>query len=337
MKILVTGGAGYIGSHTVVELVEAGYEPVVVDNFANSDKSVLKNLEKLIGKPVSFYQLDYRDVTKLRSVMEKEAIGGIIHFAAYKAVGESVAYPLKYYENNVNGFIDLLRLVKGLDWPVNLVLSSSCTVYGNPDRLPVTEDSPVKPAESPYGATKQIDEMILKDVAASANLKALALRYFNPIGAHPSALIGELPIGTPANLVPFVTQTAAGWREQLTVYGDDYPTNDGSCVRDYIHVVDLAKAHVKALRYLETKSAKTYDTVNIGTGRGVSVLELIKTFENATGEKLPYAIGPRRKGDVIATYASAAKAKKLLGWEAEKSLSGALRDAWRWQQTLDRP
>lgn len=332
--VLVTGGAGFIGSHTVVELATSGYRPVIVDNFNNSEPFVLKHLEKLVGQPVTCYEQDYRDFTKLRRVIDKEKVSGIIHFAAFKQVGESVEQPLKYYDNNVAGFVGLMGLCESAGLK-NFVFSSSCTVYGEPDKLPVTEDSPVKPAASPYGATKQMDEIILRDAAGvSKSFNAISLRYFNPIGAHPSALIGELPKGTPANLVPLVTQTAAGIREKLLVYGNDYPTADGSNVRDYLHVVDLAKAHVQALSYLESKPVAFYDVVNLGTGKGSSVLEVIKTFQEVTGVKLNYEITDRRPGDVIATYASVDKATKVLGWKAEKNLADALSDAWRWQQSL---
>ncbi len=332
--ILVTGGAGFIGSHTVVELVNAGYRPVIVDDFSNSERSVIENLQKLLGQGITYYEQDYAHQSKLRKIIEDEKVDGIIHFAAFKQVGESVKEPLKYYANNVSGLIGLLELanVYGIK---NFVFSSSCTVYGEPKKLPVTEDSPLQPAESPYGATKQMGELILRDsVAASSALNAISLRYFNPIGAHPSALIGELPRGVPANLVPFITQTAAGLREKLTVYGDNYPTEDGSCVRDYIHVVDLAKAHVSALSLLESKPSAYYDVVNIGTGKGSSVLEVIKTFESVAEVKLSYEIGPRRKGDITSTYASVGKASGLLVWKASKTLEDSLADAWRWQQTL---
>ena len=333
-SILVTGGAGFIGSHTVVELVAAGYRPVIVDNFSNSEHFVIERLEQLTGQKISCYEQDFQDIDKLKEVIDKEQIRGIIHFAAYKLVGESVSDPLKYYGNNVVGLIKLLELVE-TSHVKHFVFSSSCTVYGNPDTLPVTEDSPVKPAESPYGATKQIGEMVLKDASVvSKGFNAIALRYFNPVGAHPSALIGELPKGIPANLVPFVTQTAAGLREKLIVHGNDYPTEDGSCVRDYIHVVDLAKAHVKALSRLENQSPASYDVVNLGTGKGSSVLEVIHTFEQVTGQKLSYEIGPKREGDIISTYAAVNKAREILGWQAEKTLADALSDAWRWQQTL---
>jgi UDP-glucose 4-epimerase len=333
-KIIVTGGAGYIGAHTVVELFSAGYEPVIVDNFSNSDVSVIKRLEKLTDKSITYYNQDFQDLDAMEKVIDEEQPEGIIHFAAFKAVGESVDQPLKYYRNNVSGLIELLSLLDKKSVK-NFVFSSSCTVYGNPDSLPVNEEAPVKPASSPYGATKQTDESILKDYTyVSQSLNALALRYFNPIGAHPSALIGELPIGVPANLIPFVTQTAAGLRDKLTVYGGDYPTEDGSCVRDYIHVVDLARAHLKALAYLEKQPPKFFDAINVGTGKGTSVLEVIKTFEQVSGVKLNYEIGPRREGDVIASYAAVNKAKQELGWSSEKTIKDALTDAWRWQKTL---
>lgn len=332
--ILVTGGAGFIGSHTVVELVSAGYRPVIVDDFSNSERSVIENLQKLLGQSVTYYEQDYAHQSKLRKIIEDEKVDGVIHFAAFKQVGESVKEPLKYYTNNVSGLVGLLEManVYGIS---NFVFSSSCTVYGEPEKLPVTEDSPLQPAESPYGATKQMGETILRDtVTVSQTLNAMALRYFNPIGAHPSALIGELPRGVPANLVPYITQTAAGLRDQLTVHGDDYSTPDGSCVRDYIHVVDLAKAHVSALSLLESKPSAYYDVVNIGTGKGSSVLEVIKTFESVNDLKLNYSVGPRRKGDITSTYASVGKAEGLLGWTAEKTLEDSLSDAWRWQQNL---
>lgn len=333
-NILVTGGAGFIGSHTVVELINAGYRPIIIDNFSNSDRQVLDRLQEITGQNISSYDHDYQNEAFLKDVINNESVEGIIHFAAHKAVGESVQQPLKYFQNNVAGLITLLKIMEEAGTP-NLVFSSSCTVYGEPDSLPVTEDAPIKPATSPYGATKQMDETIIRDTTAAANkLKSLSLRYFNPIGAHESALIGELPIGTPANLVPFLTQTVARIREKLTVYGNDYPTPDGTCIRDYIHVVDLAKAHVKALEHIAKQQPKYYDTCNIGTGKGSSVLEVIKAFEKATGKKVPYEIGPRREGDVVATYASAEKANSMLGWKAEKTLEQALSGAWRWQQTL---
>jgi UDP-glucose 4-epimerase len=336
-NILVTGGAGFIGSHTVVELVAAGYNPVIVDNFNNSEESVLERLKQITGRGIFCYRQNYQDKEALISVIEKASIDGVIHFAAYKAVGESVENPLKYFQNNVAGLITLLETLEEMGVP-NLVFSSSCTVYGEADKLPLTEASPIKPAASPYGATKQMGEIIIKDTTlASKKLRSIALRYFNPIGAHPSALIGELPIGVPSILVPFITQTVAGWREELSVFGNDYPTLDGTCIRDYIHVVDLAKAHVKALEHLDKQSPQYFDVFNVGTGKGSSVLEVIQTFEQATGKKVPYKIGPRRPGDIIASYANAGKAKSQLSWQSEKTLRDALADAWRWQQTLQKP
>jgi len=335
MNILVTGGAGFIGSHTVVELVNAGYNPIIIDNFNNSEHFVIKRLEAITSRPIKVYEFDYADIPKTKQVLINEDIAAIIHFAAYKQVGESVKEPLKYYQNNVAGLVNFLKLINDLGKASRFVFSSSCTVYGEPDKLPVSEESPTKPAISPYGSSKQMAETIIRDLALSSpHLGALSLRYFNPIGAHPSSLIGELPKGVPANLVPYITQAAAGLRDSLTVFGDDYPTTDGSCVRDYIHVVDLAKAHVQALNYLETKPAGFYDVFNIGTGQGSSVLEVIKTFETVSGVKLNYKIGPKRQGDVISTYASVNKANKLLGWKAEKSLADALIDAWHWQQNI---
>jgi UDP-glucose 4-epimerase len=334
-NVLVTGGAGFIGSHTVVELAAAGYRPIIVDNFSNSEKQVLEGLSQITGQDIVCYEQDYRDQAKLAAIFKNESVDGVIHFAAYKAVGESVEQPLKYYSNNVAGLVGLLETMENSGVP-RLIFSSSCTVYGNPDKVPVTEDSPVKPPASPYGATKQMGEAIIKDaVSASKNLRALALRYFNPIGAHPSAKIGELPLGVPNCLVPYITQTAAGIREQLTVNGDDYETPDGTCIRDYIHVVDLAKAHVKALEYIADKPGGLYDYINFGTGKGSSVLDVIKTFEEVSGVQLPYKIGPRRDGDTVSVYADVDKARKMLGWKTEKTLKEALADAWRWQQTLN--
>ncbi|HVX58899.1 MAG TPA: UDP-glucose 4-epimerase GalE [Candidatus Saccharimonadales bacterium] len=332
-NVLVTGGAGFIGSHTVVELASAGYRPVILDNFSNSDPSVIEKLESIIGSKISTYKGNFQDSKLLANIFSVEKIDGIIHFAAYKAVGESVEKPLEYYDNNVSGLISLLEFLRSRKISA-FIFSSSCTVYGEPDKLPIKEDAPVKPAESPYGATKQMGEIILRDTTRSGGLRSMALRYFNPIGAHPSAEIGELPRGVPANLVPFITQAAAGLRDELTVFGDDYPTPDGTCIRDYIHVVDLAQAHIKALEYVAAQPGHFYDVCNIGTGIGTSVLETIKTFEKITGQKVPYKIGPRRAGDVVAAYASVDKANKLLGWKAEKTLADALSDAWRWQQAL---
>lgn len=333
-KILVTGGAGFIGSHTVVELHNAGYEPILIDNFDNSVPSALQGIKNITGKDFVFYHADCNDPKMFRKIFLEHKIDGIIHFAANKAVGESVKNPLKYYHNNLNSLVNLLESM--LEAKVNnLVFSSSCTVYGQPEKLPVTENAPVQQAESPYGNTKQISEEIIKDTCqAQSHLRAISLRYFNPIGAHPSAEIGELPLGVPGNLVPFITQTAVGIRQSLTVFGNDYNTSDGSCVRDYIHVVDLAKAHVKAFELLDKKNAGHYDFFNIGTGKGSTVLEVVKAFEKVAGEKLNYQIGPRRAGDVEQVYAAVDKSSQVLGWKTELSLERALEDAWRWQKKL---
>lgn len=336
MKILVTGGTGFIGSHTVVELSAAGFEPVLMDNFDNSQPSVLDGLEKILGFRPAFYEADCNSPEAFLRIFEMEkTIAGVIHFAAHKAVGESVQNPLKYYRNNIGSLLSLLEAARKAGIP-NLVFSSSCTVYGEPEGLPVDESYPILPAQSPYGNTKQICEEILRDAVSSGmNFKVLSLRYFNPVGAHPSAEIGELPIGVPGNLVPFVVQTAAGWREQLSVFGDDYQTPDGTCIRDYIHVVDIAKAHVKALQFLQSNASPSlYDWINLGTGKGSSVLEVVQAFEKVSGRKLNYRIAPRRSGDVEKIYASTEKADKVLGWKTELSLEDALADAWRWQQKL---
>lgn len=333
-NILVTGGAGFIGSHTVVELFKAGYRPVIVDNFSNSDESIVDGVKKIIGTKIKVYKNDFQDKAALKKIFKKEAIEGVIHFAAAKAVGESVEQPLKYYNNNVSGLITLLEVMEESK-VANFVFSSSCTVYGEADLQPITEKAQFKPAESPYGATKQMGEIIVSDATkASKQLKSLSLRYFNPVGAHPSGLIGELPIGVPANLVPYITQTAAGIRHELTVFGNDYPTADGTCVRDFIHVVDLAKAHISALKHVMQQKKKYSNAINVGTGKGNSVLEVIKTFEKVNKQKVPYKIGLRRKGDIISAYASVSKAKKILGWEATYDLATALKDAWHWQQSL---
>lgn len=333
-NILVTGGTGFVGSHTVVELYEAGYQPIILDNFSNSNKSVLAGINKIVGKKPVFYEGDFQDKNLLANIYKEIKFDGVIHFAAFKAVGESVEQPLKYYKNNVVGLVDMLEFLIEYKVP-DLVFSSSCTVYGEPDALPVNESEPIKPAESPYGATKQMCEEIIKDTTKSSNLlKSISLRYFNPIGAHPSALLGELPIDIPANLVPFITQSAAGLRKELTVFGDDYPTGDGSCIRDYIHVVDLARAHIKALDHLTKQPVSYYDVFNLGSGHGNSVLELINLFEKVTNAKVPYKIGPRREGDVIATYADASRANKELGWNCKLTIEDSLKDAWRWQQKL---
>ncbi|WP_179412491.1 UDP-glucose 4-epimerase GalE [Mucilaginibacter sp. E4BP6] len=334
-KILVTGGLGFIGSHTVVELVNSGYEPVIIDNLSNSDIKILDQLTKIIGYKPSFYQLDLRDEIAIKELAEKESdVTGIIHFAAYKAVGESVREPLKYYRNNFSSMLNLLEAYYGK--PLNFVFSSSCTVYGQPDELPVTENAPVKAAQSPYGNTKQVAEEILKDMIASgSNYKVVALRYFNPVGAHESALIGELPIGVPQNLVPFITQTAIGKREKITVFGNDYNTPDGSCVRDYIHVVDLAKAHVAALKLMEQPDFAGYDVFNIGTGQGTTVLQIINAFESATGVKLNYSIGPRREGDVEQVWGDVTKSTKKLGWAATLGIGDMMQSAWEWEKYIN--
>ena len=330
-NILVTGGLGFIGSHTVVELFNAGYQPIIVDNLCNSEESVLSGIEKIIGTKPVFYKQDFQDKKLLKKIFKDHGIDGVIHFAAFKAVGESVEKPLDYFQNNVVGLVSLLEAIEESNIN-NLIFSSSCTVYGEPDQLPITEKSPLKQAESPYGATKQMGEVIIADTTkASLHLRSLSLRYFNPIGAHTSAEIGELPKGVPENLVPFVTQAAAGLRDELTIFGDDYPTPDGTCIRDYIHVVDLAKAHVKSLEYIARQKAGLYDTCNVGTGKGSSVMEVIQTFEKTTGQKVPYKIGPRRSGDIIQTYAAVDKAEKVLSWKSELSLADALKDAWNWQ------
>lgn len=334
-KILVTGGMGYIGSHTVVELVNAGYEPVIVDDLSKSHPKILDQLTTILGfKPV-FHQLDLCDPKAVNSLLTAEPnIEGIIHFAAFKAVGESVKLPLNYYHNNIFSLVNLLQAFYSK--PVNFVFSSSCTVYGQPDENPVTENAPVQPAQSPYGNTKQIAEEILKDMIASggSQYKVISLRYFNPVGAHDSALIGELPIGTPQNLVPFVTQTAIGKREKLTVFGDDYNTPDGSCIRDYIHVVDLAKAHVAALKLAAKDEFTGYDVFNLGTGNGSSVLEVIKTFERVNNIKVNYEIGPRRPGDVEQVWGDVTKSTEKLGWTAELNLDAMMASAWEWEKYL---
>ncbi len=335
MKIAVTGGTGYIGSHTVVELQSAGFEPVIVDNLYNSNQEVLQGLYNITGRDIPFYNIDCTQEQAVRELFEKEKFDGVIHFAAYKAVGESVAEPLKYYENNLGSLIVLLKVMQEFGVS-NFVFSSSCTVYGQPDTLPVTEDTPRLPATSPYGNTKAISEDIIRDfVFSKPAIKAISLRYFNPVGAHPSAEIGELPLGVPNNLVPYLTQAAAGLRDTLVVFGDDYDTADGTCVRDFIHVVDLAKAHVKALELLNGQSEPNYyDVFNVGTGQGNTVLELIKTFEEANNLKLNYHIGPRRPGDVEKIWAQSDKANTVLKWKTEKTLADSLRDAWRWQQKI---
>ncbi|NBA84745.1 UDP-glucose 4-epimerase GalE [Emticicia sp. CRIBPO] len=335
MKILVTGGAGFIGSHTVVELLNAGFSPVIIDDLSNSKKSVLQGLKNITGIDLPFYEGDCNDRDLLKKVISAEGIEGVIHFAAYKAVGESVDQPLKYYRNNVGSLVTLLEVLSELKIK-NLVFSSSCTVYGQPDIVPVSESTPRKPAESPYGNTKTIGEDILRDtIKSGAALSIISLRYFNPIGAHPSAEIGELPTGVPNNLVPYITQTAIGIRKKLTVFGNDYNTKDGSNVRDFIHVVDLAKAHVSALNLLKKSEAPFYDVFNVGTGTGNSVLEIIETFEKVNDLKLNYEIGPRRSGDVEQIYGNVDKARDIMGWQVEKTLDDSLRDAWAWEKKIN--
>jgi len=335
-KILVTGGTGYIGSHTVVELQKEGFEVIIVDNLSNSNIEVLNGIEKITGIRPAFENIDCVDYVSLDRMFEKyNNVEAIIHFAASKAVGESVEKPLLYYRNNLVSLINLLQLMP-IHKVRNFVFSSSCTVYGQPDILPVTEDAPIKPALSPYGNTKQIGEEIIRDtIYANSGLNSIILRYFNPVGAHASAEIGELPNGVPNNLMPFVTQTAIGMRKQLQVFGDDYNTPDGSCIRDYIHVVDLAKAHVVAVkRLLESKSKKNVEIFNLGTGRGLSVLEIIETFERVNGVKVPHKIVGRREGDIEKVWADPSYANNELGWKATETLEETLRSAWAWEQNL---
>ncbi|OUR92603.1 UDP-glucose 4-epimerase GalE [Flavobacteriales bacterium 34_180_T64] len=336
MKVLVTGGLGFIGSHTVVELQNEGFDVVIIDDLSNSSIEVLDGISSITGfKPV-FEKLDLKEKSSVVSFFEKHKdIVGVIHFAASKAVGESVKEPLKYYENNLNTLIYMLKSVLDLECS-NFIFSSSCTVYGQADSMPILEKAPVKAAESPYGNTKQIGEEIITDTCKVApNFNAIALRYFNPIGAHHSSEIGELPIGVPQNLVPYITQTAAGLRAQLSVFGNDYPTEDGTCIRDYIHVVDLAKAHVIALqRLLEKKNDSNYEVFNIGTGKGSSVLEVIESFERVSGIKLNYAYTARREGDIVSAYADISKSNKVLGWESQLTLDDAMRTAWCWEKTI---
>lgn len=334
-KILVTGGLGYIGSHTVVELQNAGFEVIIIDNLSNSSIEVLDGITSITGKTPEFEQLDLRDKIGVSAFFNTHKnINGIIHFAASKAVGESVENPLLYYENNINTLVYLLQECNKHSVH-NFIFSSSCTVYGEPDSLPIDESAPVKKAISPYGNTKQISEEIIQDTCSVSDLKSIALRYFNPIGAHESAAIGELPLGVPQNLVPFITQTAAGLRKELSVFGDDYPTPDGSCIRDYIHVVDLAKAHVVALqRLLDNKGETNYEFFNIGTGRGSSVLEVVHAFEKVTEQKLNYKIVARRPGDVVSVYADTKKANEVLGWKSEKSMEDSLYSSWQWEKKV---
>lgn len=335
MKILVTGGLGFIGSHTVVELQNQGFEVVIIDNLSNADEKVLDGIQSITGKKTLFENIDLREKAKVQDCFKKHAdIIGVIHFAASKAVGESVGNPLLYYENNIGTLVYLLQELQKKD-QASFIFSSSCTVYGQAKDMPITESAPVQPAMSPYGNTKQIGEEIIHDVSKVSGIKAILLRYFNPIGAHPTAAIGELPIGVPQNLVPFITQTGMGLRKELAVYGSDYPTADGTCVRDYIHVVDLAKAHVIALqRLLENKNSDKVETFNLGTGTGSSVLEVIHAFEKVSGQKLPYKFVDRREGDVIEAYADTKKANEILGWKAQSSLEESVASAWKWEQKV---
>ena len=331
-KILVTGGLGFIGSHTVVELQQAGYEVVIIDNLYNSKIEVLDRIISITGIKPSYFNIDLRNKTAVKDFFNTNKVDGIIHFAASKAVGESVKNPLIYYENNISTLVYLLQEMKEHQLS-NFIFSSSCTVYGQADELPITENAPVKPAESPYGNTKQIGEEIIKESCKANGIKAIALRYFNPIGAHETAIIGELPLGVPQNLIPFVTQTAAGIRKELSVFGDNYPTKDGTAVRDYIHVVDLAKAHIAALERLlnNNNNKKDFEVFNVGTGTGSSVLEVIKAFEKVSNTTLNYKIVARREGDITSAYADTTLAKVELGWETEKTLEQALLAAWKWQ------
>lgn len=333
--ILISGGTGYIGSHTTVELVEAGYDVVVIDNFSNSDAGALEGIERILGKSVAFEECDTCDKSALRKVFERYDFNTVIHFAAYKAVGESVDEPLKYYQNNLVSFMNIVEMMKEFNRQ-NVLFSSSATVYGDAEDLPVTEHTPRQPSTSPYGNTKQIAEDILRDCCrAYAGIYGIALRYFNPIGAHPSALIGELPRGVPNNLLPYVTQTAAGIRECLSIFGNDYDTPDGTCLRDYIDVVDLAKAHVAAVnRMTGHKMEEKYEIFNVGTGSPVSVLELITRFETVNDLKLPYKYVGRRTGDIPAVWADTTRANEVLGWKATRTLDDTLKSAWAWEKRL---
>lgn len=336
MKVLVTGGLGFIGSHTVVELQNKGFEVVIIDDCSNSDESVLEGIEAITGKKPLYEKLDLKEKQKVEDFFQKyQDVTGVIHFAASKAVGESVEKPLLYYENNIGTLVYILKELSKKN-KASFIFSSSCTVYGQADKMPITEDAPVKVAESPYGNTKQMGEEIIADTCkVTPGLNAIALRYFNPMGAHPSANIGELPKGVPQNLVPFITQTGIGLRKELSVFGDDYPTPDGTCIRDYIYVVDLAKAHVVALeRLLNGDNASNYEVFNVGTGKGSSVLEAIKSFEKVSGKKLNYKIVDRRPGDITTAYADTTKANKVLGWKAEYTLEEAMNYAWIWEQKI---
>jgi UDP-glucose 4-epimerase len=334
-KILVTGGGGYIGTHTIVDLIKNGYEVINLDNFSRSLPQMMERVEQITGQPVKTYKVDLCNFDDTYAVFQEHSdISGIIHFAAFKAVGESVEKPLLYFENNLFSLVNLLKCVAEFNIP-HFVFSSSCTVYGNPDHIPVTEETIPKPAESPYGYTKQMGEQIVSETIKSLQTSAILLRYFNPVGAHPSGLIGELPVGRPQNLVPAITQTAIGKLPMMTVHGNDYDTRDGSCIRDYIHVSDLAHAHTLAISYLEQKkNFSPCEVFNLGTGNGYTVLEAIQTFEKVSGTALPYQIGPRRSGDVVAIYANNDKARDYLGWKAVYSLEDMMHTAWQWEQNL---
>lgn len=337
MKILVTGGLGFIGSHTVVSLIENGFEPIIIDNCSNASIEVLNNIKEIVDKDITFYNINITDLPTLKDFFIKEKhIQGVIHFAAAKAVGESVSNPLKYYHNNITGLVNLLLCME--EHSIHkMIFSSSCTVYGQAETMPITENAPIQAPMSPYGNTKKVGEEIINDTANSSSLKAILLRYFNPIGAHPSTLIGELPIGVPQNLIPFVTQSAAGIRGKLSVFGNDYDTKDGTCVRDYIHVMDLADAHVVAMkRLVEEKQQSAIETFNIGTGTGSSVVDVIEAFERVSGQKLEYEFAPRRAGDTTIAYADTHKANEVLGWKATRSLDVALESAWNWQKKLSK-
>lgn len=336
MKILVTGGLGFIGSHTVVELQNEGFEVVIIDDCSNADEKVLEGIKAITGKTPIFEKIDLKEKEKVQDFFKRHHdIQGVVHFAASKAVGESVEKPLLYYENNIGTLIYILKELSQKDRS-NFIFSSSCTVYGQADEMPITENAPVKTAESPYGNTKQMGEEIIGDTCkVTKGLNAIALRYFNPMGAHPSGEIGELPLGVPQNLVPFITQTGVGLREELSVYGDDYPTEDGTAVRDYIYVVDLAKAHVIALkRLINNKNSDNYEVFNVGTGKGSSVLEVIQSFERVSGKKLNYRIVDRRAGDIVTAYANTTKANTVLGWKSEYTLDEAMKSAWDWEQKV---
>ncbi|MGB0883710.1 MAG: UDP-glucose 4-epimerase GalE [Flavobacteriales bacterium] len=333
-KVLVTGGAGYIGSHTVVQLHLQGYQPVVMDNLSNSERFIIDRLEEICGRSIPFYQLDCCEADSYKIIAEQEGeFEAVIHFAAFKAVGESVNFPAKYYRNNIGSLASLIEHLAVLNTK-KMVFSSSCTVYGQPERLPVTETSPIQEAESPYGATKQIGEQLINQSVESQNYQSVILRYFNPIGAHHSGRIGELPKGVPNNLIPFITQTGIGKREQLSIFGNDYSTPDGTCIRDYIHVVDLANAHIKAIEYMENHPETALDYFNVGTGKGNSVLEMVEAFNKATKLELNTLFAPRRTGDIEQIWAETSKANQVLGWTAQKDIHTALADAWRWELAL---